>query len=101
MLGLVLIYWVGKAFYLLAERNGKNVWGHAILGVVIYYGGMLFSAAIIGVLLGIFEVSLGTFFDLLITLMAIPFGLLSCWIAFRYLEDRWENVAGDNEEEVR
>jgi hypothetical protein len=100
MLTLFFIYWVGKAFYVLAERNGKNVWGYAVLGVALYYGGLLFAAVVIGITLGIFAVSLGTYSDLLITLMAFPFGFLSGWIAYRYLEDRWEGVAKDNEEEV-
>jgi hypothetical protein len=101
MLGLLFIYWIGKAFYVLAERNGKNVWGYAVLGVVIYYGGLLFAAVVIAIILLMFSVSFGTYSDFLITLMAFPFGLLSGWIAYRYLEGRWEGVAKDNEEEAR
>ena len=100
MLSLFFIYWVGKAFYVLAERNNKNVWGHAVLGVALYYGGMIFAAVVIGICLEIFAVSLGTFSDLLITIMAFPFGVLSCWIAYRYLEGRWESVVEEEQEEV-
>lgn len=99
MLGLLFIYWIGKAFYILAERNGKNVWGYAVLGVAIYYGGLLFAAVVIAIILAIFSVSFGSYSDFLITLMAFPFGLLGGWIAYRYLEGRWEGVAKDNEEE--
>jgi hypothetical protein len=34
MLGLILIYFVGKAFYDLAGLHGKSQWGFAILGIV-------------------------------------------------------------------
>lgn len=100
MLGLIFLYWIGKAFYVLAERNGKSVWGYAVLGIVLYYGGMLFTGVVIATVLAIYEVSLGTFSDFLISLMAFPFGLLSCWIGYRYLEDRWESVVEEEQEEV-
>ena len=35
MLGLVLLYWIGKYFYKLAEEYDKSKWGFAILGLVL------------------------------------------------------------------
>ncbi len=39
MLGLFLLYFIGKIFYQLAEAHNKNKWVFAILGVIAYYAG--------------------------------------------------------------
>ena len=37
MLGLLLIYWIGKKYYELATEHNRSPWGYAILGVFVYY----------------------------------------------------------------
>jgi len=37
MLGLLLIYFIGKYFYDLAILHEKSKWGWAVIGVVSYY----------------------------------------------------------------
>ncbi|TCI92664.1 hypothetical protein [Tenacibaculum sp. M341] len=91
MLGLLLIYFIGKKFYTLAEDYDKSMWGYAILGVAIYYAGILSF----GVLLGLFMVVLESDFldtgnELLLSIISIPIGLLSCYILYVILEKKWK-----------
>lgn len=91
MLGLVLLYFIGKKFYELADEYKMNKWGFAILGVVVYYAG----AFIFGIALGVFAVItesdfLDTTNDLVLGIIAMPFGLLSCYGLYYYLEKTWK-----------
>ena len=43
MLGFILLYWIGKYFYKLAEKYQKSEWGYALLGIGSYYGGILLA----------------------------------------------------------
>ena len=52
MLGIVLIYWLGKYFYQLAEKYNQNKWLYAILGIVVYYVSQLFFGFVLGILSG-------------------------------------------------
>ena len=40
MVGLILIYFTGKAFANLAEEYNKGKWLYGFLGVFSYYGGL-------------------------------------------------------------
>ena len=37
MLGIFLIYWVGKKYYDLAIKHNRSKWGYTFLGIGIYY----------------------------------------------------------------
>ena len=92
MIGLVLIYFIGKAFYDLSDKYNRNKWGFAILGVVSYYGGLLLGGFILGVAIELFELtSLVDLPDTAYGLMAIPAGALVCWGVYKLLEARWSN----------
>lgn len=91
MLGLVLIYWIGKYFYVLAEKYNQNKWLYAILGIVIYYVGQI----IFGVVLAIFNefLDLGIDFDdVVINLLGIPIGGLACYGFYKILENTWKKI---------
>ncbi|WP_405565950.1 hypothetical protein [Polaribacter sp. Asnod6-C07] len=108
MLGLILTYWLGKKFYKLAEEYNKSQWGFAILGIVVYYAVSIVSAT---VLLLIIESFFNTINDYVLGLVAMPFGLLACYLLYKYLEKTWEHKKpkndilidqiGKNEEEVK
>jgi len=92
MIGLLFIYFIGKAFYDLAELHGKSRWGFAILGVASYYVGTFVGGILIffvyewGMsksLEGVGDVALG--------FMALPAGVLSCWGTYRLLRSQWSN----------
>lgn len=93
MLGLFLIFFIGRAFYELASEFERNKWGHTILGIASYYAGTLIGGLVIGVIIALYypsaleDIENGN--DLLYSLMAIPFGLLICWLVYRFLKSRW------------
>lgn len=92
MIGLILLYFVGKAFYDLASQNGKNAWLFAILGVASYYAGIFVGGIIIAIGYGLFlDGSIEEVNDTLLGLLGLPFGVLICWGFYRLLKSRWTN----------
>jgi hypothetical protein len=93
MLGLILVFYLGKQFYKLAELYDKNKWMFALLGVVSYYLGFFFF----GVLIGVWSIYIGneSIFetsDFVLGLMGIPFGLLTTWLFYFLLKKNWSKV---------
>lgn len=87
MLGLILIYFIGKAFYDLAGNYGKHQWGFAILGVVTYYAGTFVG----GFLLGLFAIDfVMNSNDLVVGLIALPIGLAFCLTLYLILKNTWK-----------
>lgn len=87
MLGLLLLYWIGKYFYKLAEEYDKSKWGYAILGVVVYYLGTFVFAFLLAIFTPNF---LDSESDRVIGLISLPFGVLSCYLLYKYFEKTWE-----------
>ena len=91
MLSIVLIYFLGKYFYDLAERYNKNAWGYAILGVVTYYVGSFIGGIIIVIFMEMSSPGAVTEMgDFLLGLMSLPAGLLAVWGLHRYLSNRFK-----------
>ena len=89
MLGILLIYFIGKSFYSLADEYNRSKWGFTILGIAVYYG----STALLGVILALLanEGIISIDFDdtVLLTFIALPVGLLS-WIGlYQLLKFNW------------
>jgi hypothetical protein len=90
---LALMFFIGKAFYDLADKYNKHRWGFAILGVVSYYGGTFLAGIILGVL-----VEVGTFSSIddipewILTVIAFPVGVLSCWGLYKILKNQWSKT---------
>lgn len=89
MIGLFLIYWIGKSFYELAHEHDKSRWGFAVLGVLGYYAGIIF-AEVIFVLLSEKGI-LGDINHYILGFLSLPFGLLTCWLLYRLLKNQWSN----------
>jgi len=90
MLGLLLLYWIGKHFYKLAENYNRHAWGHAIMGIVCYYlGTFVGGLALIIIIEMINPGGTDTLDDYALGLMGVPFGLLSLWLLSRYLNRRY------------
>ncbi|APZ46789.1 hypothetical protein BW723_11060 [Polaribacter reichenbachii] len=87
MLGLILIYWLGKKFYKLAEEYNKSQWGYAILGIVVYYAVSIVFATVTLIIIESFSNTLN---DYILGLVAMPFGLLGCYLLYKYLEKNWD-----------
>ena len=92
LLGLILIFFVGKAFYELAGRHKKNQWGFAILGIATYYAGIMTAGFLMGIIseLGIF--SFYEFPEAVLGIMAFPFGVLACWGTYTLLKKHWSKA---------
>ena len=94
MLGILLLYWIGKYYYKLAEAHGKSKWGYAILGIVAYYA----SAVVSGFLMGIFieliwPGAVDTINEFLFGLMLLPFGIAGTYLLYYYFKRSWESKA--------
>jgi hypothetical protein len=91
MLGLILVYWIGKYFYRLAEDYDKSKWGVAFLGVVSFYVGLLLFGFTIGIFAEVFSPGFfDDFNETLLSLIAMPFGLFCCYLLYFYLEKDWK-----------
>ena len=91
MLGLILLYQIGKYFYKLAEEYNKSPWGFAVLGIVVYYAGILVCGFILGIVAEITAPgSLDNFNEVLLGILLLPFGILSCYLLYKYLEKTWK-----------
>ena len=90
MLGILLIYWIGKYFYQLAEKFNQSKWLYAILGIVVFYAGQLLFGFVIAIVNILFD--LGIDFDntLAIDLLEIPIGALSCYLFYKLLDKVWK-----------
>jgi hypothetical protein len=90
MLGLILVYFVGKAFYDLAGKYHKHQWGFGVLGVVSYYAGFLGGSFILGMVAEIIAPGeIENTSDLLLTIIAVAIGVGSCWGTYAYLKRTW------------
>ena len=91
MLGLILLLWIGKYFYRLAEEYNKNKWGIAILGVASHYMGTFIFGVVFGIVAEIVSPGyVNTMNNLLLGIIALPFGALNCYIVYNLLERIWK-----------
>jgi hypothetical protein len=102
MIGIILIYFVGKAFYDLAGRHHKGQWLSAILGVVSYYGGQFAGGVILAIGYELFIGSIDEINETVLSVLALPIGVLACWGFYRILKSRWEKkeTFSESSEEV-
>ncbi len=91
MLGILLLYWIGKYFYKLAEKYDKSKWGFTVLGIVSYYGGILVFGFSFGIIAEIISPGyLDTVNETALSLLSLPFGALACYGLYKYLNKTWE-----------
>ncbi|MBU3821721.1 hypothetical protein KO566_06585 [Flavobacteriaceae bacterium XHP0103] len=90
MLGLLLIYFIGKRFYDLATEFNQNKWLFAILSILIYYGATAIFGIILGLLIFVFDWQIDLDNNIGIGLLALPVGLLAVWGFYEYLKSRWK-----------
>lgn len=86
----ILIYFAGRSFYNLAGQYNKNQWGFGILGVVSYYAGIFIGGIVLGVVLELFAPGfIDETNDMVLGLMTIPIGILTCWLTYVLLKRSW------------
>lgn len=80
MLGLLLLYFIGKHFYQLAFEHNRKPWPPAILGVLTYFLGTFIYGFILAVLLELaFDTSIDSINRYVLEISSIPFGLLAAY----------------------
>ena len=89
MFGIILIYWVGKYFYQLAEKYNQNKW-FAILGVVVYFGSQLLTGVFLAILDFIFGWNVDWESNTAINLLGIPIGCGFSYLFYILLEKKWK-----------
>ena len=91
MLGLLLIYYIGKYYADLAEEYNKKKWGYIILGIASYYVGTFIIGIIIVLLYELVLLkSIDDLNDLVLSLIAMPFGILSCIGVYYLVKNNFE-----------
>jgi len=101
MIGLFLIYWIGKSFYELAHEHDKSRWGFAILGVVSYCVGTAIAEVILALLSEASMIrSIDDMNPVALSALGLPIGLLTCWLLYRLLKSQWSKRRQDAEIDV-
>jgi hypothetical protein len=97
MLGILLIFFVGKYFYDLAAQYNKSKWLFAIIGVISYYGGTFLLGLAIA-FMGEYGVSgdLTGLSGIGLSLLAIPAGVLTSWLSYSLLKKAWSKTPVDD-----
>ena len=104
MLSILLIYFLGKYFFDLADEFDKNKWMYAILGVISYYFGSIVIGGIVIALLDLF-VDIGINWDnnIGLSFMLLPFGIATSYLFYYLLKRYWSKsviVAKDEIQEI-
>mgnify|MGYP001155083480 CR=1 FL=1 len=101
MLGLLVLFFIGKAFYTLAQKHNRNKWLFAILGIVVCYG-MITIGALLVVFIAIAVSGDGILnnSDTVLGLMGVPVGLLSAWLFHHLLRKNWEGNPKDQNSDL-
>ncbi len=101
MLGLLLLYWIGKAFYDLAKTHGKKPWLGAFIGIASYYGLQLVVGGIAFLLTDFDEpLNSGLLGDFGLSILGILIGALGTWGLYRYLKQKWSVTSVETHREI-
>ena len=92
MLGLLILYFLAKPFYKLAERYDRSPIGYAVLAIFLYYVVIFGSSLIGGVVMELSSPGMvDTINESLLGLLFIPFGLVFLFFFYGYLEKRFRS----------
>ena len=91
MISILLLYFVGKMFFELAHQYKRKPWPYAILGVLVFYGGMILLGIFLEIIMVLVDSTIFlTLNSFVRTLVLIPLGILSAWILYKSLERNWK-----------
>lgn len=98
MLSLLLLYWVAKKYYDLANVHGRSKLKYTFLAIIIYYGTIFTIGGIVYVFLPDYEDIIGSSFNSLILLSGMVIGLGFWYLVYEYLDKKWllEKKNGQN-----
>ena len=100
MIGLFILYFIGKSFNDLAFEFEKKRWVYIVLGIASYYAGTFTFSILLGIVLGLGAFEPVEIHPYLSGLMVLPFGLLSCYLYYRYLKNQWSRQPGITDSEL-
>ena len=100
MIGLLLIFFIGKYFYELAQDYYKHRWLYALLGIIVYYA----AGAILGVIVGLADLLFGLNVNWENTLgwnlLGIPIGIAADYGFYILLKRKWEKEVNIPKDEI-
>ena len=97
MFGLILLFFIGKYYYKLAEQFNKSKVGFAILGVVLYYAGTIVFGLAFGLIAEVVSPGyIDTINEYALGLLSVPFGLITCFLIYKYLKKQWQKSSSAN-----
>lgn len=97
MIGILFLYYIGKAFSELAHQFNKGRWLFAILGIVVFYAAQILGGIVIAIVAAYFGYDINEMNQLLLNLIGIPIGGLACWGFYKLLKKRWSREDFHNE----
>lgn len=90
MLSLILIYFIGKAFYDLADSHHRHKWGMALAGLAAYFGSQLLLGIVLAIIFGIdAEDRIMGMNDFLLNIICIVVGAIATWVLYVVLKNNW------------
>lgn len=102
MLGILLIYFIGRSHYRLAAEFGRGEWAFAILGIAVYYAAtLIFGFALAFVLEITNPGTVENMNSMLLGVMSIPFGLLATYLLYFLLKRNWHAQRLDAERQIK
>lgn len=101
MLEIIIIYFIGKYFYRLAETYGQNKWLFAVLGVITYFVGAAIGGVILFLLDMQFELGIDWESKFLLTFLLLPFAVATCYLLHYLLKRSWEKSVVIVEDEIQ
>lgn len=100
MLGILLLFFIGKYYYELAQDYYKNRWLYGILGIATYYLGTVVGGFIVGIANELFDFGINWDSTLNLSLVALPFGILFAFIVYVLLKRHWKKQVVSVKDEI-
>ncbi len=97
MLVIIIIYFIGKYFYKLADKYEKSKWGYAILGIATYYfGSIIIGGMLMGFIDVVFDLNIDFDNSFSLGLIVMPFGILLAILLHWILEKNFKKNKAQN-----
>ncbi|GAA4933547.1 hypothetical protein GCM10023314_02520 [Algibacter agarivorans] len=90
MLGILVIFFIGKYYYELAQDYYRNRWLYGLLGIGLYYAGSAVGGAVVAVADELFDLSVNWDSLFSLSIIAISFGISFPGLFYIVLKRQWE-----------
>ena len=101
MLTIVLLFFIGKYFYELAQEYYKNRWIFAILGIAMYYFGTFLAGIVLALGIDLFGWTFDWTNNLSLVMIALPSGLVTVVIVYLLLERHWKKQKVKDQDSIQ